>query len=429
MSYQTNGNGHSNGNGKRSRVVITGLGVVSPVGTGRTQFWNNIINAGSPVGYITRFDTEDLPTKIGAELGSDFDSGSYLSENDARRFDETAQYAYVASRLALEDAAVDLETINRDRVGVIIGSSHGPIKAMEREIEAVGNAGMHSVSPFAMANASTNIAPGLIALKLGLKGPNYSMVSACASGTHSIGVAYDNLALNRADLMLAGGTEACITRFIFSGYCFISAMSRRNQEPTKACRPFDAARDGFVMSEGSGIVLLEQLEHARARGAHIYAEVIGYGACNDAVHVTNLSRRGIGVRKAMELAIEDASIGLDDIDYINTHGSSTVLADKCEAAAIKDLFKHRTRDLLVNSTKSITGHMMGASGGVEAVVCALSLQDGIVHRTLNYDTFDPNCDLEGVTNQVVKKDINYALSNSIGFGGANSSLVFKRYEE
>jgi 3-oxoacyl-[acyl-carrier-protein] synthase II len=428
MSYQTNGNGHGHSNGKRSRVVITGLGVVSPIGTGRTEFWNNIINAGSPVGYITRFDTEDLPTKIGAELG-DFDSGSYLSENDARRFDETAQYAYVASRLALEDAAVDLETINRDRVGVIIGSSHGPIKAMEREIEAVGNAGMHSVSPFAMANASTNIAPGLIALKLGLKGPNYSMVSACASGTHSIGVAYDNLALNRADLILAGGTEACITRFIFSGYCFISAMSRRNQEPTKACRPFDAARDGFVMSEGSGIVLLERLEHARARGAHIYAEVIGYGACNDAVHVTNLSRRGIGVRKAMELAIEDASIGLDDIDYINTHGSSTVLADKCEAAAIKDLFKHRTRHVLINSTKSITGHMMGASGGVEAVVCALSLQDGIVHRTLNYDTFDPNCDLEGVTNQVVKKDINYALSNSIGFGGANSSLVFKRYEE
>jgi 3-oxoacyl-[acyl-carrier-protein] synthase II len=429
MSYSnhSNGNGHGNGHGRKSRVVITGLGVVSPVGNGRMDFWHNVINASSPVGYITRFNTEDLPTKIGAEI-SHFDSGSFLSENDARRFDETAQYAYVAAKLALDDGKVDLETINRDRVGVIIGSSHGPIKAMEREIEAVGTAGMHSVSPFAMANASTNIAPGLIALKLGLKGPNFSMVSACASGTHSIGAAYDNVALNRADLMLAGGTEACITRFIFSGYCFISAMSRRNQEPAKACRPFDANRDGFVMSEGAGIVLLEELDHALARGAHIYAEVIGYGACNDAVHVTNLSRRGVGVRKAMELAIEDAGIGLDDIDYINTHGSSTVLADKCEAAAIKDLFKHRTKNILINSTKSITGHMMGASGGVEAVVCALSLQDGIVHRTLNYDTFDPNCDLEGITNQVVKKDLHYVLSNSIGFGGANSSLVFKRYE-
>lgn len=422
-----NGNGHSNGNGRRSRVVITGLGVVSPCGIGRTKFWHNLINASSPVGYITRFNTEDLPTKIGAEIG-DFDSGSFLSENDARRFDETAQYAFVAAKLALDDGKVDLDAVNRERVGVIIGSSHGPIRAMEREIGVVGSAGMHGVSPFAMANASTNIAPGLIALKLGLKGPNFSMVSACASGTHSIGAAYDSVALNRADLMLAGGTEACITRFIFSGYCFISAMSRRNQEPAKACRPFDANRDGFVMSEGAGLVLLEQLDHALARGAHIYAEVIGYGACNDAVHVTNLSRRGVGVRKAMELAIQDAGIGLDDIDYINTHGSSTVLADKCEAAAIKDLFKERTKKVLVNSTKSITGHMMGASGGVEALVCALSLEEGIVHPTLNYDTFDPNCDLEGVSNQVVKKDIHYALSNSIGFGGANSSLVFKRYQ-
>ena len=427
MSYNNSSNGNGHSNGRKARVVITGLGVVSPIGTGRTKFWQNILNASSPVDYVTRFNTEDLPTRIGAEI-KDFDSGAFLSENDARRFDETAQYAYVAAKLALDDGMVDLETINRERVGVIIGSSHGPIKAMEREIAVVGSAGMHSVSPFAMANASTNIAPGLIALKLGLKGPNFSMVSACASGTHSIGAAYDSVALNRADLMLGGGTEACMTRFIFSGYCFISAMSRRNQEPARACRPFDASRDGFVMSEGAGLVLLEELDHALARGAHIYAEVIGYGACNDAVHVTNLSRRGVGVRKAMELAINDAGIGLDDIDYINTHGSSTVLADKCEAAAIKDLFKHRTKKLLINSTKSITGHMMGASGGVEAVVCALSLQEGIVHRTLNYDTFDPNCDLEGITSQVVKKDIHYVLSNSIGFGGANSSLVFKRYE-
>ena len=439
-NYHSDGNGHSKGNGnghrhgngyghgRKSRVVITGLGVVSPCGIGRKNFWQSIINATSPpVGYITRFDTDDLPTKIGAEINN-FDSGSFLSENDARRFDETAQYAYVAARLALDDGAVDLDAVNRERVGVIIGSSHGPIRAMEREIGVVGSAGMHGVSPFAMANASTNIAPGLIALKLGLKGPNFSMVSACASGTHSIGAAYDSVALHRADLMLAGGTEACITRFIFSGYCFISAMSRRNQEPAKACRPFDAGRDGFVMSEGAGIVLLEELNHALARGAHIYAEVIGYGACNDAVHVTNLSRRGVGVRKAMELAIQDAGIGLDDIDYINTHGSSTVLADKCESAAIKDLFKERTKKVLINSTKSITGHMMGASGGVEALVCALSLQEGMVHATLNYDTFDPNCDLEGINNQVVKKDIHYALSNSIGFGGANSSLVFKLYE-
>lgn len=411
---------------RKARVVITGLGVVSPCGVGKQEFWQNIIGANTFVDHIAGFDTEDLPTKIGGEL-KNFTPQRYLSDNDIRRFDETAQYAYAASSQALEDAQLNLETINPERIGIIIGSSHGPIKTIEREVQVVRTAGMHSVSPFAMANASTNIAPGLIALKLGLKGPNFSIVSACASGTHSIGAAYDTLALNRADMMLAGGTEACITRFIFSGYCFISAMSRRNDEPKRACRPFDANRDGFVMSEGAGVVLLEELNHALERGAPIYAEIIGYGASNDAVHVTNLSRRGIGVRKAMQLAIEDAGIGLEDVDYINTHGSSTVLADKCEAAAIKDLFKHRTGELLINSTKSITGHMMGASGGVEAVVCALSLRDGIVHRTLNYEHVDPSCELEGVTAEVVRKEINYALSNSIGFGGANSSIVLKRY--
>jgi len=412
----------------RPRVVITGVGVVSPCGIGRPEFWQNIINASTFIDTVTSFDTEDLPTKIAGEVRN-FSPEEYLNENDIRRFDITAQFAYAAAAQALEDAQLDIEKMNRERAGVIIGSAHGPIKTIEKEMQVVRTSGMHSVSPFAMANASTNIAPGLIALKLGLKGPNYSIVSACASGAHSIGTAYDTIVLNRADTMLAGGTEACITRYMFSGYCFIAAMTRRNDDPQRACRPFDIDRDGFVMSEGAGVVLLEELNHALDRGAPIYAEVIGYGASNDAVHVTNLSRRGIGVRKAMQMAIEDAGVGLDDIDYINTHGSSTPLADKCEAAAIKDLFKHRTKNMLINSTKSITGHMMGASGGVEALVCALSLRDGIVHRTLNYETADPACDLEGVTTEVVRKEIRYALSNSIGFGGANSSLVFKKYSQ
>ncbi|HZS46520.1 MAG TPA: beta-ketoacyl-ACP synthase II [Blastocatellia bacterium] len=419
-----NGDGRKN----RTRVVVTGLGVVSPCGIGREEFWKNIIDATTFVDHVTTFDTEELPTKIAAEIKG-FNPETYLNENDIRRFDETAQYAYAASVLAFNDANIHVDAINPERLGIIIGSSHGPIKTMERDMNVVRTVGMHNVSPFAMANASTNIAPGLIALKLGLKGPNYSIVSACASGTHSIGAAYDTIAMNRADCMLAGGTESCITHFIFSGYCFIAAMSRRNDEPKLACRPFDAARDGFVMSEGSGVILLEELNHALKRGATIYAELIGYGASNDAVHVTNLSRRGSGVRKAMQLAIDDAGIGLDDIDYINTHGSSTVLADRCEAAAIKDLFKHRTGRLLINSTKSITGHMMGASGVVEAIVCALSLNESVVHRTLNYENADPSCELDGVTAEVVRKEINYALSNSIGFGGATSSIVLKRYVE
>lgn len=411
---------------RKARVVITGLGVVSPCGIGKEEFWQNIINADTPIDLIASFDTADLPTKIGGEL-KHFKPQRYLTDNDIRRFDETAQYAYAAAIGALDDGRARLEMITPERVGIIIGSSHGPIKTLEREMQVVRNAGMHSVSPFAMANASANIAPGLLALKLGLKGPNFSIVSACASGTHSVGAAYDIIALNRADMMLAGGTEACITRFMFSGYSFISAMSRRNEDPKRACRPFDAGRDGFVMSEGAGILLLEELGHALARGAPIYAEIVGYGATNDAVHVTNLSRRGVGVRKAMQQAIEDADIGLEDVDYVNTHGSSTIMADSCEAAAIKDLFKHHTKRLLVNSTKSITGHMMGASGAVEAIVCALSLRDGLVHRTLNYENSDSACELERITVELVRKEIHYALSNSIGFGGAASSIVLRRY--
>jgi 3-oxoacyl-[acyl-carrier-protein] synthase II len=413
---------------KKRQVVITGLGVISPNGIGKHEFWTNILNAKTFVDHITSFDTADLPTKIGGEL-KNFDPYAYLSENDVRRFDPTAQYAFVAGKLAMSDGRLSFEPANPERIGIILGSSHGPIKSLEKEIRGLRESGMHGVSPFAMVNASTNVASGLIALKLGLKGPNFGLVSACASGTHSIGVAYDNIVMNRADLMLAGGTEACITPLMFSGYCFISAMSRRNDDPKRACRPFDATRDGFVMSEGAGIVLLEELNHALRRGAHIYAEIVGYGATNDAVHMTNLSRRGIGVRKAMQMAVEDAGIGLEDVDYINTHGSSTVLADKCEAAAIKDLFKTHIKRLLVNSTKSITGHMMGAAGGVEAIVCALSLENGIVHRTLNYEKSDPACELECITSEVVRRDINYALSNSIGFGGANSSILLKKYSE
>ena len=411
---------------KKRRVVITGLGVVTPVGIGKQEFWQNLVSGNTSIAQITSFDTREYPTRIGGEL-KNLDVRKYLSENDTRRFDETAQYAYIAAMLALEDGKLNAEGFSRERIGVIAGSSHGAIKTLEKDINALREIGLHGPSPFAMANASTNIAAGFIALKLGLKGPNFSIVSACASGTHSIGAAFDAIASNRADLMLAGGTEASITPFIFAGYSFISAMSKRNDEPQRACRPFDAGRDGFVMSEGSGFVVLEELNHALNRGAQIYAEFAGFGATNDAVHVTNISRGGIGIRKAMQLAIEDAGIGLEEIDYINAHGSSTPLADRCEAAAIKSLFKHHTKRLLVNSTKSVTGHMMGASGGVEAVVCSMTITHNLVHPTLNYETPDPECDLENLSGKLVEREIRYALSNSIGFGGANSSIVLKKY--
>jgi len=411
---------------KRRRVVITGLGILSPCGIGKEEFWDNLIAGRTFIDRVTKFNIEEFPTKIAGELRG-LDKSAYLTDNDTRRFDEVAQYAYIAAVQALKDSGVDLSRSSLDRIGAIVGSSHGAIWSLEKDIIASRERGLHGPSPFAMANASTNITSGLIALKLGLKGPNFSIVSACASGTHSIGEAFNTVAQDRADIMLAGGAESCITPFVFSGYCFLSAMSRRNEEPRRACRPFDANRDGFVMAEGAGLVVLEELQHALERGAHIYAEVIGYGASNDAVHVTNISRRGIGIRRAMQMAIEDANVGLEDIDYINTHGSSTVLADMSEAAAIKDLFKHHTRRLLINSTKSITGHLMGASGGAEAVVCALSLENNLIHPTLNYEQPDPRCELENITNQPVKRELTHVLSNSIGFGGADSSIVIRKY--
>ncbi len=410
----------------KRRVVITGLGVVSPCGVGKDEFWKNILCGNSFIDRITSFPTQSFRTRIGGEI-KNFDASEYLSENDTRRFDEVAQYAFAAAKQAIADSRLDLEKVTSDRVGVIVGSCHGAVKTLERDILAIHEGGLHKISPFAMANASTNIAAGLIALKFGLKGPNFSVVSACASGTQCVGEAYDKIAMGRADVMLAGGAEAAITPFIFAGYCFISAMSARNDEPKRACRPFDAARDGFVMSEGAGMLVLEELNHARQRNAHIYAEIVGYGAANDAAHVTNLSRTGVGIRKAMQNAIEDAGVVLEDVDYINTHGSATVLADKCEGAAIVDLFKYRTKDLLINSTKSITGHMMGASGAVEAIVCALSIENGIVHPTLNYEFPDPECGVKCVVNRCVEREIDCALSNSIGFGGAVSSILLKKY--
>ena len=415
------------GSHHRRRVVITGLGVVSPCGVGKDEFWQNVLDGRGRIGAITRFDASRLPTRIGGEMVG-FEARRFLSENDSRRFDDYAQYALAATRMALQDGGLDLAGCDRSRIGVVVGSCHGAVRTMEREILAFHKEGLHGIGPFAMANASSNIAAALVAIQLGLKGPNFGVVAACASGTQAVGEAYRTLASGAADVMLAGGSEAAITPFIFAGYSFISAMSRRNDDPARACRPFDRKRDGFVMSEGAGILVLEDLDHALGRGAEVYAEIVGYGAADDAAHVTNLTDRGVGVRRAMEAALEDAGIGPEDVDYVNTHGSSTPLADRCEAAAIRDLFKGRTDELLVNSTKSLTGHMMGASGAVEAIVCALSLKDQVVHATANYEEEDPDCALGGLTSSCVRRPLKYVLSNSIGFGGPVGTLALTTWD-
>jgi 3-oxoacyl-[acyl-carrier-protein] synthase II len=411
----------------RKRVVITGLGVVSPLGVGKDEFWKNLLQGRSRIGAITRFDASQLPTRIGGEMVG-FDARPFLSAGDCRRFDDYAQYALAATRLSVDDGGIDLARCDRSRIGVVVGSCHGAMRTIEREVLAYHRDGPHGIGPFAMANASSNIAAAVVAIQLGLKGPNFSVVSACASGTQAVGEAYRTIASGAADAMLAGGSEAAITPFVFAGYSFISAMSRRNDDPGRACRPFDRRRDGFVMSEGAGMLLLEDLEHARRRGVSVYAEIVGFGASDDAAHVTNLTDRGVGVRRAMEAALDDAGIGPEDVDYVNTHGSSTPLADRCEAAALRDLFKERTREMAINSTKSLTGHMMGASGAVEAIVCALSLRDQVVHGTANYEEEDPDCALEGITSSCVRRPLKYVLSNSIGFGGPVGTLAFARHE-
>ncbi len=405
------------------RVVITGLGVVSPIGTGKDAYWQALKAGVSGVGPITRFDASEFATQFAAEV-KDFDPTVYVDKKEAKRMDRFTQFAIAASTLALADAKIDVTTIDQERFGVVMGCGIGGISTLEEEHQKQLEKGGMRVSPFLIPMMITNMASGQVSMQFGAKGPNYTVVTACASGTNAIGDAFKVIQRGDSDIMLTGGTEASITPLGFGGFCVMKAMSRRNDDPKTASRPFDKNRDGFVMGEGSGILVLESLEHAQARGAKIYAEVLGYGMSSDAYHITTPAPGGEGAARAMRLAIRDAGLQPEQIDYVNAHGTSTPYNDQFETMAIKSVFGDHAYKLAVNSTKSMTGHLLGASGAIEAIAGLMAIEEGIIHPTINQFESDEELDLNYVPNVAIERQVNYFLSNSLGFGGHNATLCF-----
>ena len=410
----------------KNRVVVTGMGVVTPVGNNTSVFWENICNGKSGVDRITLFDPSDFDSKIAGQI-RDFDASMYLGQKDARRMDRFAQLAVASSKMALDDSGLDLDKENKDRIGVIIGSGIGGLKVIEDQHNILIKKGPSRVSPFLIPMLIIDMASGQVAIQFGLKGPNFAIATACASGSHAIGEAFRIIQRGEADMMVAGGTEAAITPTGLAGFCKMKALSTRNEEPERASRPFDKDRDGFVMGEGAGILFLEDLDHAKKRGAVIYAELAGFGMTADAYHITSPSPEGEGAARAMKLAMADAALNPEDIDYINAHGTSTPFNDRCETKAIKAVFGKYAKKIPVSSTKSMTGHLLGASGGVELVASVLSINHGVITPTINYENPDTECDLDYVPNIARKCKVRCAMSNSFGFGGHNSVLVVKEY--
>jgi 3-oxoacyl-[acyl-carrier-protein] synthase II len=411
----------------KRRVVISGLGTVTSLGMGAEKFWESIKNGKCGIDTIERIDVSDLPTKVGAEI-KDFNPTDFIEKKEIKRMDRYAQYAMAAAQMAVESSKLNIEKVNRERMGVIIGSGVGGIETMENQHSILIEKGPGRISAFFVPMMIANMATGVVAIKYGAKGYNECIVTACASSTNSIGEAFKIIQRNDADIMIAGGAEAPISRLAFAGFCSNKAMSK-NEDPTDASKPFDLDRDGFVMGEGAGILILEELEHALNRGADIIAEIVGYGCTNDAYHITAPAEGGEGGARCMKLAIEDAGIGPCDIGYINAHGTSTKPNDKNETTAIKTVFKEYAYRLPISSTKSMTGHLLGASGAVEALITALALKEGFLPPTINYKTPDPECDLYYVPNKGISANINYALTNSFGFGGHNATLVLKAYNK
>ncbi|HME97310.1 MAG TPA: beta-ketoacyl-ACP synthase II [Methylomirabilota bacterium] len=408
------------------RVVVTGVGAVTPVGNTAEEFWAALLQGKSGIGPITRFDAGPLPTKIAGEVKG-FDSLRFIDKKDDRKFDPFLKYAIACAAMAVEDAGLNVERVDRTRFGVLVGSGIGGITTLLETHKVLLEKGPDRVSPFFIPMLIINMASGLISMRFGAKGPNSSIVTACATGNHAIGDAMKIIQRNDADVMIAGGSEAIILPLTFAGFCQMKAMSTRNDEPTRASRPFDAARDGFVCGEGGGLLVLESLDHALARDARIYAEVVGYGMTGDAHHMTAPDPEADGAARAMSLAVRDAGIEPSTVGYINAHGTSTPYNDKSETMAIKRVFGEHARKLAVSSTKSMTGHLLGAAGGIEAIATALAIHHGVLPPTINYESPDPDCDLDYVPNQARKQDVEIALSNAFGFGGTNATLVFRKY--
>lgn len=411
--------------GMTRRVVITGMGMITPVGHNKTEFWNNLLQGKSGIGPIDRFDASRFPTRIAAQVEG-FNAQDYIPRAEARRMDRFTQLACSGARLALEDAQLVIKPEDSYRAGVWIGSGIGGIETFEKQHVALINRGAGGVSPFFIPMLIPNMASGQVAIMSGARGPSGCTVTACASGANSIGEAFNLIRWGKAEVMLTGGSESCITPTGIAGFCSMKAMSTRNDEPTKACRPFDADRDGFVMGEGSGVLILEELQHAQERGAHIYAEIIGYGGSTDAVHMVQPDPEGKGAAIAIRAALDDAAIQPQEVDYINAHGTGTGLNDLAETLAIKEVFGSHSRNLKISSTKPYTGHMLGAAGAVEAIASVLALINNTVPATLNLETADPQCDLDYTPLKSCQAELNTVISESLGFGGHNAVLVIRK---
>ena len=411
----------------KRRVVITGFGLTTPLGVGCDDVWRRILNGESGIGPITRFDASAHDTRIAGEV-KNFSPEEYVSVREVRRMDLFILYALAATRVAMETAGLDMAKEDPERVGVIVGTGLGGLPTLEKYHSILLEKGPGRISPFFIPMLIANEAPGNIAIQYGIKGPNLSIVTACATGAHSIGDAFRVIQYGDADVMVAGGTGANLTPLSVGGFNALKALSTRNDAPEKASRPFDKERDGFVIGEGAGIVILEELEHARMRRATIYAEVAGYGYNGDAYHITAPCPDGDGSMRCIRMALKDAGISPDEVDYINAHGTSTDLNDSSETLAIKGVFGERAYKIPVSSTKSMTGHLLGAAGAVEAIFITLAIRDQVCPPTINYEYPDPECDLDYVPNTAREHAINVAVSNSFGFGGTNAVLVFKRFE-
>ena len=409
------------------RVVITGIGVITPLGNDLNLFWQNLLSAKSGIGPVTRFDTTNFDSKIGGEV-KDFNPEAFMPAKEVRRTDRFTQYAIGAAKIAVADSHLELDKQDMTRIGVLIGSGIGGMETIEEQCGVLLKKGPQRVSPFMIPMLIVNMASGYVSMLIGAKGPNLAGVSACATATHALGEAARAIVHNDADVMIAGGSEAAITQLGYAGFCAMRAMSTRNDEPQRASRPFDKDRDGFVMGEGAGVCILESLEHAKRRGARIYCEIAGYGITGDAYHMSAPAPEGEGAARSMEMALRHAHLNPDQISYINAHGTSTPVGDKCETQAIKKVFGAYAHKLAISSTKSMTGHLLGAAGAVETAICAMAIQHNIVPPTINYETPDPDCDLDYVPNKAREMNVYACINNSLGFGGHNATLIVKRHE-
>jgi len=413
----------------KRRVVVTGMGALTPVGNDVATTWHALLAGASGAANITKFDASNFPVKFACELKG-FDALQYMDRKEAKRADWYTQYAVAAAVQAMRHAGLeDGAAVDPDRMGVIVGSGIGGLKSFEEQHDVYRERGQTKISPFFIPMFIADIAAGIVSMRFNAKGPNYATVSACATSAHAIGDAFRTIQYGDADVMITGGSEATVTPMAIGGFANMKALSERNESPASASRPFDATRDGFVMGEGAGVVILEELEHAKRRGAKIYAEIVGYGATGDAYHLTAPAPEGEGAQRAMRRALKDAQVDVHDVQYINAHGTSTPANDLNETKAIKAVFGDAAREVNVSSTKSATGHMLGAAGAVEFIVCAHVVRDCTIPPTINYETPDPELDLNYTPNKPAKRDVRVALSNSFGFGGHNVSLAIRRFED